>query len=130
MSELKGEKLPAFEDYLMTNAGRFGEVALKVGARHGLIPERHALRDAPGGRWVKAEMTGLAAKIALTAANVWRRKHNLGKGKGTLSDIRQIIEAAHAAVFLTRDKDLVATYQLVREAVTDFRPIITLVPRP
>lgn len=126
---LKGKKLGSFEDFLREHLGALCELVLKTGHETGLVPQRHVIRDVPAVNWVKAEMTGVLANVALIAANVWRRKKGLGKGEGSLSDIRLVIEASHASTFLTCDQELVNSYELAASVITDFMPRIVFVPR-
>ena len=59
--------------------------------------------------------------VATLLATMYRSLHRKARGKhGCISDLRTVIETAHADGFLTRDSELIACNELVREAFPQF----------
>ena len=80
----------------------------------------------------KAEMTELDLReiiqrkqmfgvVATMLATMYRALKGKARGQhGCISDLRTVIETAHGDAFLTRDKELIACNELVREAFPQF----------
>jgi hypothetical protein len=83
-----------------------------------LLAERGRIKAFPQGTeladfWKRAKANRLSTLMLM--ANIHRWIGQEGKAAGALSDIRVIIEAAYADRFITRDKELLACGQVVRE---------------
>jgi hypothetical protein len=127
--ELAVQRLVPFKQFLAKTMGHLGSRILEAGVLLGIPNARQALRKARDYHWIKKDTHGIVSNIALMAANVWRRRNNLGKGEGSLSDIRLVIEASHGAYFLTCDKELVRGYRLATTEIQGLTPRIIFVPR-
>jgi hypothetical protein len=74
----------------------------------------------------RKQMFGVVATMLATMYRAIQRKV---RGRdGCLSDLRTVIETAHADAFLTRDKGLIACNQLVREAFPQFPMKVVRLP--
>ncbi len=127
--ELRRDQVPIFEHYLRRVTGLLGEHILASGHRAGWVPTKGVVRAIPSGNWKRAHMQGLCLHIAILAANVWRRAQGIGKGAGSLSDIRQIVEASRGSVFLTRDAELFECFKVVKTGLTDVTLEVRFVSR-
>jgi hypothetical protein len=69
------------------------------------------------------------AVVATMLATMYRALQRKARGKhGCISDLRTVIETAHADAFLTRDKELIACNELVREAFPQFPMRVVRLP--
>lgn len=81
--------------------------------------------------WRNAQpMHGVLIANTLITANIYRRARSDGKAAGCMTDLRNIVEAAHGDRFLTRDKDLFECGKLSASVTTNARLRIELVPSP
>jgi hypothetical protein len=75
----------------------------------------------------RKQMFGVVATLLATMYRALQRKI---RGKhGCISDLRTVIETAHGDVFLTRDEELIACNELVREAFPQFPMKVVRLPR-
>lgn len=68
--------------------------------------------------------------VSTMLATMFRALQGKVRGRhGCISDLRTVIETAHADAFLTRDKELIACNELVREAFPQFPMKVVPLPR-
>ena len=125
-------EFPQYKDFLAHRFGVFRGtlegLAQPLFAAEGIKMHEHGKI---AKRWHNASpMHGLLFANNLISANVYRRAKSQGKASGCMTDLRNIIEAAHGDRFLTRDKDLVASGRLAASVTTKALLRIELVPSP
>jgi hypothetical protein len=66
----------------------------------------------------------------LMIANLYRgATRSYTKGAGSFSDVMLMAECAYSELLLTRDKELILCWEMVRRAITDIHPHVLELPR-
>ncbi len=120
------KKLP-FKEFFLKRAKAHVMMLAEDAAKRGHI-ERAEFTQPELGEIIQRKQ--MFAVVATMLATMYRAMRGEARGKhGCISDLRTVIETAHADAFLTRDTELIACNELVREAFPQFPMKVVEVPR-
>jgi hypothetical protein len=120
------EKDLPFKEFFFKRAKAHVMMLAEGAAKRGYIPSAEFTEPELREIIQRKQMFGVVATMLATMYRSLQRK---ARGKhGCISDLRTVIETAHADVFLTRDKELIACNALVREAFPQFPMKVVQLP--